>query len=95
MKQIEDVLEELRKLIVSRFDEIEKKPDKSIKVKMVMDGDNLLDNQDLCLLLGVTKRSVARYRQKKLIRYYQIDRKTYYKASEIQEFLKTKGKKLK
>jgi hypothetical protein len=96
MKQIEEILEELRKLIVSRFDEIEKKLDKSIKVKMVMDGDNLLeDNQDLCLLLGVTKRSVARYRQKKLIRYYQIDRKTYYKASEIQEFLKTKGKKLK
>jgi hypothetical protein len=36
---------------------------------------------------------LARYRQKKLIRYYQIDRKTYYKASEVQEFLKTKGKK--
>lgn len=93
MKSIEEILEELRKLIASRFDEIEKKLDKSMKIKIVMDGDKLLDNQDLCLLLGITKRSLARYRQKKLIRYYQIDRKTYYKASEVQEFLKTRGKK--
>jgi hypothetical protein len=54
-----------------------------------MDGDKLLDNQDLCMLLSITKRSLARYRQKKLIWYYQIDGKTYYKAYEIQEFLKT------
>ncbi|GHT37051.1 transcriptional regulator [Bacteroidia bacterium] len=94
MKQVEEMLEELRKLIVSRFDAIEKKLDKSMKVKIAMEGDKLLDNQDLCLLLGITKRSLARYRQKKLIRYYQIDRKTYYKASEVQEFLKTRGKKL-
>jgi hypothetical protein len=93
MKQIEDILEELRKLIVSRFEGIEKKIDRLIKIKDAMDGDKLLDNQDICLLLGITKRSLARYRQKKLIRYYQVDRKTYYKASEVQEFLKTRGKK--
>jgi hypothetical protein len=93
MKQMEDILEELRKLIVSRFEGIEKKIDRLIKIKDAMDGDKLLDNQDICLLLGITKRSLARYRQKKLIRYYQVDRKTYYKASEVQEFLKTRGKK--
>jgi hypothetical protein len=93
MKHIEDILEELQKLIISRFDGIEKKVDRLMKIKDAMDGDKLLDNQDLCLLLGITKRSLARYRQKKLIRYYQIDRKTYYKASEVQEFLKTRGKK--
>ena len=94
MTHIEEILEELQKLIVSRFDAVEKKLERLTKVKEVMEGDQLLDNQDLCLLLGITKRSLARYRQKKLIRYYQIDRKTYYKASEVQEFLKTKGKKL-
>ncbi|GHT41485.1 transcriptional regulator [Bacteroidia bacterium] len=94
MKYIEDILDELKQLINSRFDGIEKKVDRLIKIKDAMDGDKLLDNQDLCLLLGITKRSLARYRQKKLIRYYQVDRKTYYKASEIQEFLKRKGKSL-
>jgi hypothetical protein len=93
MKHIEDILEELRKLIISRLDGIEKKLDRLNRIKDAMEGDKLLDNQDLCLLLGITKRSLARYRQKKLIRYYRIDRKTYYKASEVQEFLKTGGKK--
>ena len=93
MTHTETLLDDLRKLIVSRFNDVEKKLDRLNNVKEAMDGDKLLDNQDLCLLLGITKRSLARYRQKGLIRYYQIDRKTYYKASEIQEFLKTKGKK--
>ncbi|MDR0231981.1 MAG: helix-turn-helix domain-containing protein [Dysgonamonadaceae bacterium] len=93
MTQVEIALEELRKLIVVRFDVVEKKLDRLSTIREAMEGDKLLDNQDLCLLLGITKRSLARYRQKKLIRYYQIDRKTYYKASEVQEFLKTRGKK--
>ena len=94
MGHIERFLEELRKLMLSRFDEIDKKLDRLNKVKDVMDGDQLLDNHDLCMLLNITKRTLARYRQKKLIRYYQIDRKTYYKASEVQEFLRTRGNKL-
>ena len=48
----------------------------------------------LCELLGVTKRTLARYRQKKLVTYYMIDGRTYYKASEVQDFLNKKGKVL-
>ncbi len=57
-------------------------------------GDTLLDNQDMCRLLGVCKRTIARYRQKKLVSYYKIDGKVYYKVSEIQAFLKKKGKSM-
>ena len=92
MKTIEDYLEDLKKLINFRMDKVEKKIDQMIKIKDALDGDKLLDNQDMCLLLGITKHSLARYRSKKLIRYYQIDRKVFYKASEVQEFLKTRGK---
>ena len=56
--------------------------------------NRLLDNQDMCELLGVTKRTLARYRQKKLVTYYMIDGRTYYKASEVQDFLNRKGKVL-
>ena len=42
----------------------------------------------------MTKRTLARYRQKKLVTYYMIDGRTYYKASEVQEFLNRKGKAL-
>ena len=64
------------------------------KLKDCLDGDTLLDNYDLCQLLGITKRTLARYRQKKLVTYYMIDGRTYYKASEVEAFLNQKGKSL-
>ena len=70
---------------------IEKMLERQNKMKECLDGDTLLDNYDLSKLLGVTHRTLARYRQKKLIRYYMIDGRTYYKASEINDFLKMKG----
>ena len=80
--------------LMERFDKMERAFERMNKLKDCLDGDTLLDNYDLCRLLGVTKRTLARYRQKKLIRYYMIDGRTYYKASEIQEFLQMKGNSL-
>lgn len=80
--------------LMERFEKLERAFERMNRLKDCLDGDTLLDNYDLCRLLGVTKRTLARYRQKKLIRYYMIDRRTYYKASEIQEFLQIKGKSL-
>ncbi len=58
----------------------------------VLTGLARLDNQDMCELLGITKRTLARYRQKKLVTYYMIDGRTYYKSSEVKEFLNRKGR---
>lgn len=80
--------------LMERFDRMERAFERMNRLKDCFDGDSLLDNYDLCRLLGVTKRTLARYRQKKLIRYYMIDGRTYYKSSEIQEFLQIKGKSL-
>ena len=77
--------------LMERFDKIEKMLERQNKMKECLDGDTLLDNYDLSKLLGVTHRTLARYRQKKLIRYYMIDGRTYYTASEINDFLKMKG----
>ena len=77
--------------LMERFDKIEKLLERQNNMKECLDGDTLLDNYDLSKLLGVTHRTLARYRQKKLIRYYMIDGRTYYKASEINDFLKMKG----
>ncbi len=84
--------EEMFRKILERLDSIDEKM--VVKKQRVhpLGGDALLDNQDLCQLLGVTKRTLARYRQRKLVSYYMIDGRTYYKASEIQSFLKKKGK---
>lgn len=77
--------------LMERFDKLEKLLERQNKMKECLDGDTLLDNCDLSKLLGVTHRTLARYRQKKLIRYYMIDGRTYYKASEIKEFFEQKG----
>ena len=85
-------MEEMFKKIMERFDQLDRKMETKKQVVHPLDGDKLLDNQDMCLLLGVTKRTLTRYRQKKLVSYYKLDGKAYYKASEIESFLKKKGK---
>ena len=80
-------LEEMFKAILDKLESIDGKI--VVKKQRVhpLDGDALLDNQDMCQLFGVTKRTIARYRQKKLIPYYMIRGKVYYKVSEVQTFL--------
>ena len=77
--------------LMERFDKIEKMLERQNKMEECLDGDTLLDNYDLSKLLGMTYRTLARYRQKKLIRYYMIDGRTYYKASEVKDFFEQKG----
>ena len=90
-----EVLENMIMTIVEGFARIEKKLDRMNRLKDCLDGDTLLDNCDLAQLLGVTQRTIARYREKGLIRYYQTDEngKNFYRSSEIREFLQQKGKK--
>ena len=76
--------------IMERFDKIEDKLGRMNRQTSALDGDKLLDNQDMCELLGITKRTLARYRQKKLVTYYMIDGRTYYRSSEVKEFLNRK-----
>ena len=69
--------------IMERFDKIEDRLNRMNRQTSALDGDKLLDNQDMCELLGITKRTLARYRQKKLVAYYMIDGRTYYKSSDF------------
>ena len=90
-----EVLEKMIMTIVEGFDRMEKKLDSMMRVKDCMDGDKLLDNYDLARLRGVSLRTVARYREKGRIRYYQTDEngKNFYRSSDVQEFLQQRGKK--
>ena len=90
-----EVLEKMIMTMVEGFNRLEKKLDRMNRLKDCLDGDTLLDNYDLAQLLGVTQRTIARYREKGLIRYYQTDEngKNFYRSSEIQDFLWQWGKK--
>lgn len=69
--------------------------DNSVTPKI--DDEILLDNQDLCLLLKVSKRTLQRFRSSGKLPYRLIGKKTYYLESDVFEFIqngitvKTKG----
>ena len=50
-------------------------------------GDQWLDNEEVCKLLKVTKRTLQNYRDNFILPYSQIGRKIYYKASDVQILL--------
>lgn len=52
-----------------------------------MDGERLYDNQDLCEMLRTSKRSLQRFRSEYGLRYRKISRKSYYKESDVLEFI--------
>ena len=88
-----DTFEGWMRQIMERFDRNEKLiaslTRKGYKEVKYLDGERLLDNQDLCELLNTSKRSVQRYRSSGTLKYRMLWHKVYYKESEVQEFLKT------
>ncbi|MDR0795436.1 MAG: helix-turn-helix domain-containing protein [Tannerella sp.] len=54
----------------------------------VFDKDEkLLDNQDLCFMLHISKRTLQRYRTEGGLPYLKYGQKIYYKASDVKEFV--------
>lgn len=47
----------------------------------------LFDNQDLCMLLQISKRTLQRYRSSGALSYKTLGRKTYYSESDVLGFL--------
>ena len=78
--------------IMDRFDRHERLlaslAGKEVKEVKYLDGERLLDNQDLCQLLQASKRSLQRYRSSGTLRYQMLWHKIYYKESDVQDFLK-------
>lgn len=65
--------------------------DEKIKEKDLnsIDGEQLLDNQDVCQILKISKRTLLRYRSENKIAYYKISGKLYYKLSDVHNFIRT------
>lgn len=92
MSSESSITSEMFDCIIDRLDRLKDMLESLVKQRQCFEGDTLLDNSDMCQLLNITKRTLARYRQKKLVRYYMIDRKVFYRASEVEEFMKKRGR---
>lgn len=53
-----------------------------------IDGEELLDNQDLLQMLKISNRSLQRYRSSGKLPYYTISGKLYYKLSDVHQFIR-------
>jgi hypothetical protein len=63
-----------------------------INTSEVFDKDEkLLDNQDLCLMLHISPRTLQRYRSEGSLPFLKYGQKIYYKAADIREFIYSHG----
>lgn len=74
--------------IMQRFDIMGENIRDQKKNRASIDGEELLDNQDVLQLLKVGMRSLQRYRSDGRLTYYTISGKLYYKHSDVQQFLR-------
>ena len=73
---------------MERFD-IQKEQVTSSQSRLIeIDGEVLLDNQDVLQLLKISSRSLQRYRTDKKLPYYTISGKLYYKLSDVHQLIR-------
>lgn len=74
------------KKLFERFD----KTDENIRrlaAQTALEDIKLLDNQDLCVMLHINIRTLQRYRKEKLIPYFNIKGKNYYRVTDVRKFI--------
>lgn len=57
------------------------------KYNPIFKGEQWLDNQEVCLMMNITKRTLQTYKDKGLLPYSRLNRKNYYKRSDVQALL--------
>lgn len=74
--------------IMDRFDILNDHITDIQKQRHSIDGEDLLDNQDLLQMLKISQRSLQRYRSSGKLPYYTISGKIYYKLSDVHQFVR-------
>jgi hypothetical protein len=74
--------------IMERFDILKEQVSSRKSRYIEIDGEVLLDNQDVLQLLKISSRSLQRYRTNKKLPYYTISGKLYYKLSDVHQLIR-------
>ncbi len=74
--------------IMERFDLLKEQVVNNQSRLIEVDGEQLLDNQDVLQLLKISSRSLQRYRTDKKLPYYTISGKLYYKLSDVHQLIR-------
>ena len=79
----------MRKLMerLDRQDELLLSLQPSGKAPNPIERIRMFDNQDLCMLLQISKRTLQRYRSEGALAYKTLGKKTYYSETDVLDFL--------
>jgi len=84
----EELFEKRMEYLANRLDRIDRRLEKLAEPKYYLDGERLYDNQDLCQLLHVSKRTLQRYRTSGELPFHTLYHKTLYKESDVSNFIR-------
>ncbi len=73
------------------MDKLQSLDNKFVELKMEADtplSEKWIDNQEAVMLLKTSKRTLQTYRDDGKLAYSQIGHKIYYRASDVEKFLK-------
>ncbi|MFN3019598.1 helix-turn-helix domain-containing protein [Chryseobacterium sp. TY3] len=74
--------------IMERFDILKEQTISNQSKFIEIDGEVLLDNQDVLQLLKISSRSLQRYRTNKKLASYTIIGKLYYNLSDVHQLIR-------
>ncbi|MGL4852492.1 MAG: helix-turn-helix domain-containing protein [Tannerellaceae bacterium] len=75
--------------IQHRFDIVEKRLERMTKVRNCLDGEELLDNQDLMMITKLSERTLQRLRSNGKLPYVSADGgKCLYRSSDVLKFIR-------
>jgi hypothetical protein len=60
---------------------------KSRKVQSPKTREEWMDNQEVCILLNISKRTLQSYRDRGILSFSQIGHKCYYRVKDIEQFV--------
>lgn len=89
MRQVFSRLDRQQEMLVSIQEDKKEKP----PMTGILEEDTM-DNQDVCMLLHVSKRTLQRYRSDGLLPYRMHRHKTYYRKSDVEMFISTHMKEI-
>ena len=68
-------------------DLLEMTKDATEKYASIFNKEKWLDIQEVCLMMNITKRTLQTYKDKGILCYSRLNRKNYYKLSDVKALL--------
>ena len=73
--------------MMTRFEAFAKKVDKLCEQHAKKELKEWLDNQDVCIILNISPRTLQTFRDTGKLAYTQINRKMYYKPGDVEKII--------